>query len=181
MTRDLFRIVCLLIAACVGAVALVGCSSGSAQDTPTTGQNQQDAVFAQQLNELSEQLVQITDVLIGRSESPATQAQLEELARVGNERSALARAWLARNGRTNSEAPPAPGLLTDAQFNALIESTGTDLLKAIGVAAAKQKSGMRQICEQEIASGQNSELKTVAEELLTKSSTELQSFATNFQ
>ncbi len=88
-----------------------------------TTNNQQDAVFASQLIELSEQLNSITDILDAKTDDPATSARMDELSRTANERIVLAKSWLKLWGRTAVQAPPAPGLLTEQQQDALIDSS----------------------------------------------------------
>lgn len=171
----------LIIAAAVGAVALAGlsgCSSTSADPQPTssavvTTTNQQDAVFAAQLIELNEQLVSIADILGAKTDDPKVAAKLAEVERIANERIILAKGWLKRWGRTAVEAPPAPGLLTEAQLDALIESNGADLAKAIASVTESQLSGTLEISEAEVEGGENSTAKQVAQQLVEKTEGEL--------
>lgn len=172
-----------LLAAC--ALLLFGASACSNNASTESGesnsqvQNQQDAIFASQLNQLSQQLVQLSEILSAKTENQQVSDQLDELARIGNERSALARSWLVSHGRANVEAPPAPGLLTDEQFDAVADSNGAELASAVEVAAAAQLQGMREICQQEIANGANPQLKAAAQDLLTKIDAESQILASS--
>lgn len=166
----------LILAALLTIAGLVtACSSSNIdQPSPGTGQNQQDANFAVQLNELSEQLISISDVLLARTNNKAAQTKLEQLARTGGERSAFALNWLSINGRTNATAPPAPGILTEAQFDRLTLATGPALAAAIAQVAAIQAEGTRQIANEEIENGQNAELVNYARQLLEQIDAETQ-------
>lgn len=159
---------------------LAACASTSSDQpstdttTATLTANQQDAVFAAQLIELSEQLVTITDILEAKTDSPATSKKLEELSRTANERVSLAKNWLILWGRTNVDAPPAPGLLTEAQMDALIESNGAELNAAAATAMTRQLEGTLEISKAESSGGQNSTATSVAEQLAKTSQAELQ-------
>ena len=105
----------LLAGFAVGGL-FVGCRCGSPTSDPpsnlsasvVTTSNQQDAVFASQLIELSEQLVSITDILDAKTDDPAISAKMDELSRTANERIVLAKSWLKLWGRTAVEAPRLP-------------------------------------------------------------------------
>lgn len=157
---------------------LSGCSSPTSEPQPTssavvTTTNQQDAVFAAQLIELNEQLVAITDILSAKTDDPKALANLAELERIANERIILAKGWLQRWGRTAVEAPEAPGTLTEQQLDLLIESDGTKLAAAIASAAESQIEGTREISEAEVARGENTSAKQVAQQLIEQTQTEL--------
>lgn len=164
-----------------GLVVLGGCSSvpetqASASANSTTNvttNNQQDAVFASQLIELSEQLVTITDILSAKTDDPAVSSRLDELARSANERIVLAKGWLKLWGRTAVQAPPAPGLLTEQQQDALIDSSGAALTAAIASATQSQLQGTLTISQAEVAKGENSSAKEVAQKLEDQSAAEL--------
>lgn len=173
------RITTAAAAVSLTAVGLAGCSS-STTDQPSpnstavvTTTNQQDAVFAAQLIELNEQLVSIADILGAKTDDPKVAAKLAEVERIANERIILAKGWLKRWGRTAVEAPPAPGLLTEAQLDALIESNGADLAKAIASVTESQLSGTLEISEAEVEGGENSNAKQVAQQLVEKTEAEL--------
>lgn len=163
----------------VGSIALSGCSGGATGEDSlkpaqtSTGNNQQDAVFASQLIELSEQLVTITDILDAKTDDAAVSAKVDDLSRTANERIVLAKSWLKLWGRTNVQAPPTPGLLTEAQQDALIDSSGAPLAAAISSATQSQLQGTLSISQAEIESGENSSAKQVAQKLADQSSTEL--------
>ncbi len=164
--------------AALGLFALAGCASwgASGPESPSaviTSANQQDAVFAKQLIELNEQLVTIADVLIGKTDNSEVAAGLTELVRTGNERIVLAKGWLQTWGRTAVNAPPAPGILTDAQADALIDNNGPALLKAAKAAVESQLNGTLQISEAEVAGGQYGAATALATQLKAKSSAEL--------
>lgn len=163
----------------VGSIALSGCSGGATGEDSlkpaqtSTGNNQQDAVFASQLIELSEQLVTITDILDAKTDDAVVSAKVDDLSRTANERIVLAKSWLKLWGRTNVQAPPTPGLLTEAQQDALIDSSGAPLAAAISSATQSQLQGTLSISQAEIESGENSSAKQVAQKLADQSSTEL--------
>lgn len=169
------------LALLAGGVA--GCSSPSAdQPSPTsttavTTTNQQDAVFAAQLIELNEQLVSIADILGAKTDDPKVAAKLAEVERIANERIILAKGWLTLWGRTAVEAPPAPGLLTEAQLDALIDSNGPALAKAIESVTQSQLDGTLEISKAEVAGGENSTAKQVAQQLTTRTEAELAALA----
>ena len=172
----------ITIGAAVFALAVVGlgaCSASSTDESSTnptevvTTTNQQDAVFAAQLIELNEQLVSIADILGAKTDDPKVAAKLAEVERIANERIILAKGWLKRWGRTAVEAPPAPGLLTEAQLDALIESNGADLAKAIASVTESQLNGTLEISEAEVEGGENSNAKQVAQQLVEKTEAEL--------
>lgn len=157
---------------------LTGCGAGqvvepSSPVTGTTSNNQQDAVFAAQLIELNEQLVTITDILTAKTDDPAVTARLDDLSRTANERIVLAKSWLQLWGRTAVEAPPAPGLLTEPQQDALIDSSGKDLATAIVAATQSQLQGTLTISQAELAGGENFSAKQVAQKLADQAATEL--------
>ena len=160
-------------------VSLAACSSSSInQPSPSvtaavTTTNQQDAVFAAQLIELNEQLVGITDILSAKTDDPKALADLAKLERIANERIILAKGWLQRWGRTAVEAPEAPGTLTEQQLDLLIESDGTKLAAAIASAAESQLDGTLEISEAEVARGENTSAKQVAQQLIDQTQTEL--------
>ena len=169
------RTIALLIA---GVWVLAACTlpSGSPQPDTSVGAttaNQQDAIFATQLIELNEQLVAITDILAGKTDDVQTSTNLAELERVANERIILAKGWLQRWGRTAVEAPEPPGTLTEKQLDVLVESNGPKLAAGIASAASSQLNGAREISESEVAGGENSRAKQVAEQLLVESEEEL--------
>ena len=168
-----------------GAIAIVfalwgltGCGAGqvvepSSPVTGTTSNNQQDAVFAAQLIELNEQLVTITDILEAKTDDPAVSAKLDALSRTANERIVLAKSWLKLWGRTAVQAPPPPGLLTEKQQDALIDSSGAVLASAIASATKSQLEGTLAISQAETAGGENSAAKQVAQKLIAQSQAEL--------
>lgn len=154
---------------------LTGCGAGqvvepSSPVTGTTSNNQQDAVFAAQLIELNEQLVTITDILEAKTDDPAVSAKLDALSRTANERIVLAKSWLKLWGRTAVQAPPAPGLLTEKQQDALIDSSGAALTAAIASVTQSQLQGTRTISQAEVATGENSSAKQVAQKVLADQS-----------
>ena len=162
-----------------GLFVVVGCGSPTS-DPPSnlsasvvTTSNQQDAVFASQLIELSEQLVSITDILDAKTDDPAISAKMDELSRTANERIVLAKSWLKLWGRTAVQAPPAPGLLTEQQQDALIDSSGAALASAIASATKSQLEGTLAISQAETAGGENSAAKQVAQKLIAQSQAEL--------
>jgi len=174
-TKPLVRAVVIAVLA-VGM--LVSCSSGrdganSSSTSVLTTANQQDAVFAAQLIELSEQLVAITDILSAKTDDPTALANLAKLERIANERIILAKGWLQRWGRTAVEAPVAPGTLTEQQLDLLIESNGTKLAAAIASAAESQLEGTLEISEAEVAHGENTSAKQVAQQLIGQTKAEL--------
>ncbi len=164
-----------------GLVALGGCSSSpggqasssASSTTNVTSNNQQDAVFASQLIELNEQLVTITDIISAKTDDPTVAAKLDDLARTANERIVLAKGWLKLWGRTAVQAPPAPGLLTERQQDALIDSSGAALTAAIASVTQSQLQGTLAISQAELAGGENSSAKQVAQKLADQSATEL--------
>ena len=171
-------IVCIAAAATISLAGLSGCSSTGSDPQPNstsvvTTTNQQDAVFAAQLIELNEQLIAITDILSAKTDDPKSLANLAKLERVANERIILAKGWLQRWGRTAVEAPEAPGTLTEQQLDLLIESDGTKLAAAIASAAESQIEGTREISEAEVARGENTSAKQVAQQLIEQTQTEL--------
>jgi hypothetical protein len=172
--RDL-RVKKIVMAALVALVtlALAACSDTSPEHG-SSSRNQQDAIFAYQLSVLSEQLVQITDVMLAASTDAATQKQLDALGVTANERVALARTWLAANGRSNVEPVATPGRLTSQQFENLTTSTGSQFASAVTQAAEIQAAGMREICNQEIEHGENAQLIAVAKDLLARVESESQ-------
>ena len=145
----------------------------SSPTTVTTTNNQQDAVFASQLIELSEQLVTVTDILDAKTDSGQVSAKIDQLSRTANERIVLAKGWLKLWGRTAVQAPPAPGLLSEKQQDALIDSSGAALVEAISSAAASQLEGTLAISQAETAGGENSSAKQVAQKLAEQSKSEL--------
>ena len=161
-----------------GLVALGGCSSSpggqasspASSTTNVTSNNQQDAVFASQLIELNEQLVTITDIISAKTDDPTVAAKLDDLARTANERIVLAKGWLKLWGRTAVQAPPAPGLLTERQQDALIDSSGAALTAAIASVTQSQLQGTRTISQAEVATGENSSAKQVAQKVLADQS-----------
>ena len=172
----------ITIGAAVFALAVVGlgaCSASSTDESSTnptevvTTTNQQDAVFAAQLIELNEQLVAITDILSAKTDDPKVLADLAKLERIANERIILAKGWLQRWGRTAVEAPEAPGTLTEQQLDLLIESNGAKLAAAIASAAESQLDGTLEISEAEVARGENTSAKQVAQQLIDQTQTEL--------
>lgn len=170
----------LLACGAVGGLFFIGgCAENTSESSPNastsivTTNNQQDAVFASQLIELSEQLVTITDVLDAKTDDPAISAKLDTLSRTANERIVLAKSWLRLWGRTAVEAPPAPGLLTEKQQDALIDSSGALLATALASTAQSQLEGTLEISQAEIAGGENSAAKQVAEKLAEQSAAEL--------
>lgn len=169
----------LSVFAILASPAFVACSTSDSgvpagsSTASTTTTNQQDAVFASQLIELSEQLVTITDILEAKTDSPVVSAKLEQLSRTANERVVLAKGWLTLWGRTNVDAPPPPGLLSEKQQDALIESTGPELAAAIASAGQSQLEGTTTISQAEVAGGQNSAAKAVAQKLIEQSQAEL--------
>lgn len=164
-----------------GLIVLGGCSStpetqASASASSTTNvatNNQQDAVFASQLIELSEQLVSITDILDAKTDDPAVSAKMDELSRTANERIVLAKSWLRLWGRTAVQAPPPPGILTEQQQDALIDSSGAVLASAIASATKSQLEGTLAISQAETAGGENTAAKQVAQKLVDQSQAEL--------
>jgi len=173
------RITVAAAAVTLAAVGLAACSS-SATDQPSpnstaavTSTNQQDAVFAAQLIQLNEQLIAITDILSAKTDDPKALANLAKLERIANERIILAKGWLQRWGRTAVEAPEAPGTLTEQQLDLLIESNGTKLAAAIASAAESQIEGTLEISEAEVARGENTSAKQVAQQLIDQTQTEL--------
>ena len=162
-----------------GLLGTAGCSSGADPSSPTesasvvTTNNQQDAVFASQLIELSEQLVTVTDILDAKTDDPAVSARIDELSRTANERIILAKSWLKLWGRTAVQAPPPPGLLTEQQQDALIDLSGTELAAAIASVTQSQLEGTLAISQAETATGQNSAAKQVAQKLIAQSQAEL--------
>lgn len=178
--RRLCHRITIGVAALGLAVAgLAACSSASS-DQPSTSPtavvattNQQDAIFAKQLIELNEQLVAITDILSAKTDDPKALANLAELERIANERIILAKGWLQRWGRTAVEAPEAPRTLTEKQLDLLIESNGTKLAEAIASAAESQLEGTLEISEAEVARGENTSAKQVAQQLIEQTKTEL--------
>lgn len=178
--RNLRHQVSVGAAALALAVGGLAACSSSSTDAPSpnptvavTTTNQQDAVFAKQLIELNEQLVAITDILSAKTDDPKALANLAELERIANERIILAKGWLQRWGRTAVEAPEAPGTLTEQQLDLLIESDGTKLAAAIASAAESQIEGTREISEAEVARGENTSAKQVAQQLIEQTQTEL--------
>lgn len=178
--RRLCHRITIGVAALGLAVAgLAACSSASS-DQPSTSPtavvattNQQDAIFASQLIELSEQLVTVTDILDAKTDSGQVSAKIDQLSRTANERIVLAKGWLKLWGRTAVQAPPAPGLLSEKQQDALIDSSGAALVEAISSAAASQLEGTLAISQAETAGGENSSAKQVAQKLAEQSKSEL--------
>lgn len=162
-----------------GLIGTAGCSSGTNPDSPTgsasvvTTNNQQDAIFASQLIELSEQLVTITDILDAKTDDPAVAAKMDDLSRTANERIVLAKSWLRLWGRTGVQAPPTPGLLTEQQQDALIDSTGAKLTAAIASATQSQVEGTLAVSQAETQGGENSAAIQVAQQLAIKAQAEL--------
>lgn len=164
-----------------GLVALGGCSSSpggqasssASSTTNVTSNNQQDAVFASQLIELNEQLVTITDIISAKTDDPTVAAKLDDLARTANERIVLAKGWLRLWGRTAVQAPPPPGILTEQQQDALIDSSGAVLASAIASATKSQLEGTLAISQAETAGGENTAAKQVAQKLVDQSQAEL--------
>ena len=170
--------IAIAIAVVFALSGLTGCGAGqvvepSSPVTGTTSSNQQDAVFAAQLVEINEQLVTITDILTAKTDDPAVTARLDDLSRTANERIVLAKSWLQLWGRTAVEAPPAPGLLTEQQQDALIDSSGAALTAAIASATQSQLQGTLTISQAEVAKGENSSAKEVAQKLEDQSAAEL--------
>lgn len=161
-----------------GLAIITGCASDSGAQpsntmTVTTTNNQQDAIFASQLIELSEQLITVTDVLDAKADSGQISARIDQLSRTANERIILAKGWLKLWGRTAVQAPPAPGLLTEKQQDALIDSSGAALAAAIASAAQSQLEGTLEISQAETTGGENSSAKQVAQKLAEQSESEL--------
>jgi uncharacterized protein (DUF305 family) len=174
------RMRALLAGIAVGGLVVVGgCGSPTSDPSSSlsasvvTTNNQQDAVFASQLIELSEQLVSITDILDAKTDDPAVSAKMDALSRTANERIVLAKSWLKLWGRTAVQAPPPPGLLTEQQQDALIDSSGAVLASAIASATKSQLEGTLAISQAETAGGENTAAKQVAQKLVDQSQAEL--------
>ncbi|MGB3675584.1 MAG: hypothetical protein WA988_14205, partial [Candidatus Nanopelagicales bacterium] len=63
--------------------------------------------------------------------------------------------------------------LTEKQLDVLVESNGPKLAAGIASAASSQLNGTREISESEVAGGENSRAKQVAEQLIVESEEEL--------
>lgn len=165
--------VALAGAGLAGCSASAGGSEATSSSAVVTATNQQDAVFASQLIELNEQLVAITDILSAKSDDPEANLKLESLQRTANERVLLAKNWLKLWGRTGVQAPEAPGILTEQQLDLLIESNGDKLAAAVASATESQLEGTLEISEAEVARGENSSAKQVAQQLIEQTTAEL--------
>lgn len=173
------RLQVVLVVAVALSSAFVSTSCGVTTQDPQTSEsavvltaNQQDAVFAYQLIELSEQLIVITDVLAAKTDQPKKQAELAEIERVANERIVLAKRWLQLWARTAIEAPAPPGTLSEIQMDALIESNGAALVRAIESAATTQRDGTTAISEAEVEFGENTAAISGARQILELAETD---------
>ncbi len=173
----------------VAAIALAGlgmgvlgaCSSGSPTDPNSSQQtsnpnenNQQDAVFANQTIALNEQVVTLTDILTAKTEEEDTALALEEVARTANERIVLAHGWLTSWGRSNSEAPDPPGMLTGRQITAITVSNGAKLEALVEQAVGEHLTGVIAVSAAELAEGVNPAAREFAEQLKADAETELE-------
>ena len=121
-----------------GLFVVVGCGSPTS-DPPSnlsasvvTTSNQQDAVFASQLIELSEQLVSITDILTRKRTILPFRRRWTSFHGPQMNGSCSPRAGSSSGGGPPLKHPPPPGLiLTEQQQDALIDLSGTELAAAI--------------------------------------------------
>ena len=172
-----------LAAVAVSIGVLIPISACSTTSDPPTGpsvtasvndaHNQQDVTFATQLIDLSEQLIDVANVLQAQTDKLAVQKVLTELTRTAGERIALANSWLQAWGEAPADIPPAPGLLADAQFNALLDDSGPQLRSSIETAVRIQTDGIKSVCATEMEDGENSTAIDYARQLNDNVSDEL--------
>jgi uncharacterized protein (DUF305 family) len=163
----------------LGMGVLGACSSGSSSDSTSqvTGNpnanNQQDSVFANQTISLNEQLITLTDVLSAKTDDDPTATELEGLGRTANERIVLASGWLTSWGRSNSEAPDPPGMLTGRQVTAITVANGEKLKTLVTNAVEEHLAGVIAVSDAELADGVNPAAREFAEKLKADAEAEL--------
>lgn len=158
-------------AALACSVVLIGCSQSPNPPPPTSpgsvsDHNQQDIVFATQLTDLNEQLVALGDAVSVTSDKPETEASIDEMQRTAKEQSSQASALLKTwNAKAPDVAEP-PGILTDAQLDALLSAPSAQFPSLLAQALDQQLSGMQQIAHAELTGGQSDAAKKLAQSVL---------------
>jgi len=170
---------CSLAIAGLGVGVLGACSSGSSGGSGSQvssnpmANNQQDSIFANQTISLNEQLVSLTDILTAKTDDEATATALEGLGRTANERIVLANGWLISWGRSNSEAPDPPGMLTGRQIEAITVANGQKLQTLVSQAVEEHLAGVIAVSDAELADGVNPAAREFAEKLKADAEAEL--------
>ncbi len=158
------------------ALSLAACGPEQPGPTPTGGtnsatvspgaHNEADARFMAQLAQLSQQAIAISQAVQARLPDGQDGTGVTDAIRLNDERLTLARQLLLTWGVAGAEAPEAPGLLTEQQFDEVIVASPAELSTQVNAAGAQLLGGLVVIAEAELRDGQNPTARRQAESIL---------------